>query len=81
MKGRRTTKKHNTEMAIGPIIKAKLKEKRITVVSFAEQLGSSRTNVYKIFNKHSINTDDLFKISQILNVDFFKYYSEKLSTK
>lgn len=81
MKGRKTVKKHNTEMDIGPIIKARLKEKRITVVSFAEQLGSSRTNVYKIFNKHSIDTDDLFKISKILNVDFFKYYSEKFNAK
>lgn len=81
MKGRDTAKKGKTEINIGPIIKAKLKEKRITVVWFASQLGTSRTNVYKIFNKHAINTEELFKISRILNFDFFKYYSEKLGAK
>lgn len=78
MKGRDTIKKENTGINIGSIIKAKLKEKRVTVVWFAAQLGTSRTNVYKIFNKHTIGTEELFKISEILNFDFFKYYSEKL---
>lgn len=63
---------------IGLIIKSKLKEKKQSVVWFAGQLGCSRTNIYKIFRKKSIDTDELMKISRILNFDFFKIYSDKL---
>lgn len=72
-------KKTNAEKTtIGQLIKAKLKEKKQSVVWFAGQLGCNRTNIYKIFGKKSIDTDDLMKISKILNFDFFKIYSDKL---
>lgn len=64
---------------IGRIIKHILKEKGCTVVWFAERLKCSRTNVYKIFEKRSINTDELMRISLILNYDFFRLYSEELN--
>lgn len=72
-------KRTNTETApIGLMIKAKLKEKKQSVVWFAGQLGCSRTNIYKIFGKKSIDTEELMKISIILNFDFFRVYSDKL---
>ena len=73
------TKKTNTDKTtIGLLIKAKLRERKQSVVWLAGQLGCSRTNVYKIFGKKSIDTDELMKISRILNFDFFKLYSDKL---
>lgn len=81
MKGRTTTRRRNVGVDIGTAVKTKLKASKLTVVWFAEQLGCSRTNVYKIFNKHSIDTEELFKISRILDFDFFKLYSDKLFNK
>ncbi len=81
MNGRKKTKQLDTNLKIGKIIRSKLKESKHTVVWFAGQLECSRTNVYKIFAKHSINTDELLKISDILDFDFFKIYSDKLNDK
>lgn len=81
MRGLRMMKNNLGPVTIGTIIRSKLKERRHTVVWFAEQLGCSRTNVYKIFAKPSIDTEELFKISKILDFDFFKAYSEKLSCR
>ena len=75
------TKKTNTDKTtIGLLIKAKLRERKQSVVWLAGQLGCSRTNVYKIFGKKSIDTDELMKISRILNFDFFKLYSRPLKS-
>lgn len=66
---------------IGLLIRQKLKEKKKTIVWLAEKLSCSRTNVYKIFNKRSIDTDYLFRISDILEFDFFELYSEELKRR
>ena len=63
---------------IGELIKQTLKEKRKSVVWFAGELSCSRTNVYKIFSKQSIDTSDLVRISRILNHNFFEVYSKEL---
>ncbi|MBQ6161668.1 MAG: XRE family transcriptional regulator [Prevotella sp.] len=65
--------------SIGSLIKEKLLERNKTVVWFSKELGCSRTNVYKIFERTSVDTDDLCRISLILGYDFFKIYSEELS--
>lgn len=74
-------KTHTAKTEIGPIIKTKLKEGKHSVVWFAQQLGCSRTNAYKIFSKHSIDSEELMKISMILKFDFFNVYSSELCQK
>ena len=79
-------KKHNynkqvadkIDIAIGDVIRQELKKSGHTVVWFAKALRCSRTNVYKIFKKTSIETDELFVICEILEYDFFKLYSKEL---
>ncbi len=66
---------------IGSIIKQKMIEQNRTVVWLAQQLSCGRANVYKIFDKHSIDTEVLKKLSIILNFDFFKLYSEEIANK
>ena len=63
-------------MHIGNLIKQQLEEQGRSVVWFARKLSYSRTNVYKIFEKPSIDTSLLLRISSILNYDFFKHYTE-----
>lgn len=63
---------------IGKLIQEKLEEKGLTAIWLAEQIPCGRANVYKIFNKHSIDTEMLRRISIILEYDFFRCYSQQL---
>ena len=66
---------------IGELIHEKVAERGLSVTLLAKRLNCSRTNVYKIFEKQTISTEELFRISEILGCDFFKMYSDKLSNK
>lgn len=48
------------------------------MVWFAGELSCSRTNVYKIFSKPSIDTGDLVRISRILDYNFFEVYCKDM---
>ena len=65
---------------IGKLIKEKMVERGMTVVLMAKYLSCSRGNVYKIFDKYSIDTESLMKISKVLDFDFFGLYSEYLKS-
>lgn len=65
-------------MHIGKLIREKVKEKHKTSVWLAQQMSYSRTNIYKLYDKKSIDTDVLFRISAILDFDFFSLYSEHM---
>lgn len=68
-------------MHIGNQIKIKMKEKKKSVVWLANELGYSRINIYKIFEKRSIDSNILFRISTILEFDFFSLYTEELEER
>ena len=60
---------------IGQEVRRKVEESGISKAKFAELLGIARQNVEKtVFQKHSIDTDLLCKISEVLNCNFFDYY-------
>ena len=69
----------NTTLVIGERIKQELKRQGKTSVWLAQELGCHRTNIYKVYGRATIDTGMLFHISQLLNVDFFKLYSEALN--
>ena len=64
------------EPHIGHLIKAELARRGLTITWLAGQLGCSRQNAYKIFNRPWIYTDLLLKISDLLDYDFFKCFSD-----
>jgi len=66
------------QVHIGKKIKEVLGQSRFTVIEFAEKISRTRDVVYKIFAKENIDTGLLKKISQILEHDFFSYYSQEL---
>ena len=66
---------------IGSLIRQQLRHQGKTVVWLARELSCSRNNVYKIFNNNSISTQELLRISRILNYDFFAIYSQELNTQ
>ena len=65
-------------MNIGDEIRKLLREQGRSVTWFADQLCCTRMNVYKIFQRESIETSWLFRISKVLEHDLFndlsKYY-------
>jgi len=64
------------ELHIGKLIKAELARQGRTITWLAAQLGCSRQNAYKVFNRKWIYTDLLLKICDILDYDFFKCFSD-----
>ena len=73
--------KSKTSIVIGELIKRELKKQGKTSVWLAGELGCHRTNVYKIYDRSTIDSGMLFHISQLLKVDFFKLYSDALKKK
>ncbi|MBE6251803.1 MAG: XRE family transcriptional regulator [Bacteroidales bacterium] len=63
-------------MHVGRIIRQKVAERKITVVWLAKQMSCTRTNIYKIFDRKSIDTDTLIRLSVILDYDFFQHISD-----
>ncbi len=79
--GGRSAKHSILMIHIGKQIRQKMEEHQKTVVWLAKRLSCSRANVYKIFEKYSVDTDMLARISTILNFDFFSLYSEDIKKK
>lgn len=61
---------------IGKQIKKTVKEKGMGVTEFARRINTNRNNVYDIFQRESLDTALLKKISNVLQLDFFKYFSD-----
>ena len=70
----------NDMIHAGQLIERTLHEQGRTVTWFATQLCCTRPNVYKIFRKENIDIHLLWRISCILNHDFFHDLSDSIST-
>ena len=57
--------------SIGILIKEELEKQERSVSWFARKLSCDRSNVYRLFQRESIDTHLLARISLILNRDFF----------
>jgi len=64
------------EIHIGILIKNKLKEDQHSVSWLAEMIHCKRSNIYKIFDKQSIDTAQLLRISLALETNFFSCYTD-----
>jgi len=63
---------------IGKKIKEVVEKSHYSVVEFAKLINLTRDGAYKVFAKEIIDTEQLNKISRVLNHDFFKYFSQDL---
>ena len=66
---------------IGKLIKKKMEEDGRKASWLAEKLHCETSNIYKIYEKPTINTELLLHIAQALQTNFFEYYSKALSEK
>lgn len=65
-------------MHIGQKIEEELRSQERTAVWLSQQLHCNRTNVYNIFKRATIDTEQLKHISSVLHKDFFAMLSEEL---
>lgn len=67
------------QINIGEEIQKEMKNQKIGATVMAKKIDTNRRHIYRIFEKNSIDTKLLFKVSKVLKHDFFKLYSDKLS--
>lgn len=60
---------------IGQLIKAELERQERTPTWLARKISCDRTNIYRIFERESIDTSLLLRISSALNRNFFEEFS------
>lgn len=60
---------------IGRLIEAELHRQGRTVTWLSRQLHCNRRNIYDIFERQSLDSELLFRISRVLGRDFFKIFS------
>ena len=66
---------------IGSIIRKYMYNHGISPQWLASKIGCNRSKIYKIYEKKSIDTDLLIKISEILNYNFLDEYREEITTE
>ena len=66
---------------IGHLIQTELKEQRRSAAWLAEELNCNRANVYNIFNRRTIDTELLERISLILHRNFFELMAREISNE
>ncbi|MBQ2352459.1 MAG: XRE family transcriptional regulator [Bacteroidales bacterium] len=65
---------------IGKLIKAKLDEQGRKASWLAKQVNCTRFNIYKVFQRESIDTKLLIEISNALDYNFFECYAKFLDS-
>ena len=69
------------KIPIGELIIQKLKDSDRNISWLAKKVNYDRSNFHKRLINNNIEIDLLFHISEILQEDFFAYYSEMLNDK
>ena len=64
-----------TKIRIGQEIKQEVQKQDLTIEDFAKNLDLASSEIENIFNKTSLETDLLLKISKLLKRDFFSLFS------
>lgn len=67
------------QIHIGNLIRDELRRQGKTNQWLADQLSVERSTVQRLFNKPSIDTQQLLRISKVLDKDMFSYYSMAFS--
>lgn len=69
--GRVAVGRRMKHIPVGALIEAELRRQEHSVSWLARHLSCDRRNVYRIFQKESLDTSLLLRISRILDHDFF----------
>lgn len=67
--------------AIGELIKEEIRSQERSITWFARKLCIDRSNVYRLFQKNSVDTDLLARISLALDKNFFDILSQRFEER
>ena len=70
-----------TMKPIDILIKEELEKQERSITWFARKLSCDRSNIYRLFQKESIDTNLLVRISILLGKDFFSDLSDYVKEK
>ena len=62
------------DIHIGRLIEQRIKEVGMTKAEFGRRINTSRQNVNTLLKKNSLDTEMLWRISEVLNFDFFQCF-------
>lgn len=63
---------------VGDLVRQLVEEKGMSQAQFAREIGLHRQNITKtVFSKHSIDTDLLCTISEVLDCNIFDYFKSE----
>lgn len=62
---------------IGHLIQAQMKADKRSISWLASQIPCTRNHVYKIFNKPTLDSNLILRISEAMQFNFFQYYTEE----
>ncbi len=64
---------------IGHLIREQLRKDQRGASWLAREIHCTRNHVYKIFNKPSLDSNLLLRISKAMHFNFFRYYSAEVA--
>ena len=62
---------------VGKRIKTMIDESKYSAKEIAEKMGTSFQNVYRLFEKESVETKHLFKIAEALGIQISQFFEEE----
>jgi hypothetical protein len=69
------------DLHIGTEIRKRAKKKGMRTETMAKLLNVSTPNVYKIFERKSMDTDLLARVCEVLDFNFFTFYAKRFRTE
>ncbi|BAV09593.1 hypothetical protein SAMN05421788_1011029 [Filimonas lacunae] len=61
---------------MGKTVKGYVKQKKLSVEQVSLAIGKVQSYVYKMYDKEQLQIGDLMRLSLLLNVNLFHFYSE-----
>jgi transcriptional regulator with XRE-family HTH domain len=69
------------DLHIGTEIRKRAKKQGMRTETMAKLLNVSTPNVYKIFERKSMDTDLLARVCEVLDFNFFTFYAKRFRTE
>jgi len=69
------------DLHIGTEIRKRAKKKGMRTETMAKLLNVSTPNVYKIFERKSMDTNLLTRVCEVLDFNFFNFYTRRFKTE
>lgn len=67
------------DIHMGDLVRKRMRALGLGPTTLAKKIDTTKQNVYGIFKRKTLDTGLLFKLSLVLEADFFLYYSKELN--